>query len=380
MAHAETRSDYDSQSERENTSKVSLDESKEAFTKKVHHTRFMEVKGGRVVNDSVFKPLQPAKLYDVRGWFQNLVPEDKLAAKYIGQGNRQPFHRQIVEYKIDNEIHTKDGAEKYLQGAVEAMASDKRCTGEVEQLVNGYNIILRSLGNIENPKYKHLVFRNISAAFNELAVHEEYLQARRIETLFDSNIAVDASIVETLHRVDYEISCLNCDYYRFKDSNNTSNIKLFEKTKSHVRAGVSEVNEKMAERKLVQVISQKDYDQNKAGFYAFTDSKDNGAHIGIYELFRYRADNEEYCLDTFKTKYGCKKAKGFGQDINGKKFADRKNALAAAIEYLTTELRQDDTLHIKYFKVHFHGSEAAKRIYHGNYFHLHPKIKDMLKD
>ena len=84
--------------------------------------------------------------------------------------------------------------------------------------------------------------------------------------------------------IDNWIGHLNSDYYRFKDSNNTSNIKLLEKTKSHVRAGVSEVNEKMAERKLVQVISQKDYDQNKAGFYAFTDSKDNGAHIGIYEL------------------------------------------------------------------------------------------------
>ena len=87
-------------------------------------------------------------------------------------------------------------------------------------------------------------------------MHEEYLQARRIETLFDSNIAVDASIVETLHLVDNEISCLNSDYYRFKDSNNISNIKLLEKTKSHVRAGVSEVNEKMAERKSRDFVLQ----------------------------------------------------------------------------------------------------------------------------
>ena len=73
MAHAETRSDYDSQSERENTSKASLDSAREAFTKKVRHTRFMEVIGGKVVNDSGFKALQLAKLYDVLGLFKNLV-------------------------------------------------------------------------------------------------------------------------------------------------------------------------------------------------------------------------------------------------------------------------------------------------------------------
>jgi hypothetical protein len=58
MAHTETKSDYDGQSEREKTSKAFLVETKEGFAKKDRHTRFMEVKAGKVANDSGFKPIQ----------------------------------------------------------------------------------------------------------------------------------------------------------------------------------------------------------------------------------------------------------------------------------------------------------------------------------
>tara|TARA_A100001015_G_scaffold260119_1_gene304590 strand:+ start:46 stop:1188 length:1143 start_codon:yes stop_codon:yes gene_type:complete len=361
----------------------SVDQLKTAYAAKKHHQDYFVVRrGGVVTEEKGFKDMEVTEdaLFDAETLFDTMIPDHKLQTPYIGQGNTQPFNKLIREHKLDENVH-KNFAEKFLQGAVEAMCEDGGHTAEgMEALKNAYNGLVSVVQGINNAKYKHMALRNISCSINELAIHEEYVQAQKNEELFDSDTGKKEDIEKDIKKLRDEIENLKTDTRRAQGSSDKNFKKLIVKTKINVVEKVEALNEKIGSLKLVSRITNSDYDQNKACFYAFTTSKDNGKHIGVYELFRNEADDPIYCHHAFKTKLGCNKSKGFGKDIGGKRFSNRQDALKAAIEYLTTEMRQDNYDHINYFRVYFHGSEAAKQIYEGNYFHLSPKIRDLTAD
>lgn len=173
---------YFTEEEKERRSRRSVDQLRTAYAAKKHHQAYYVVRqGAKVTEEKGFKVMEVTEdaLFDAETLFDTMIPKHKLETPYIGQGNTQPFNKLIRDHKLAENVH-KNFAEKFLQGAVEAMCEDGGHTAEgMEALKNAYNRLVSVVQGINNAKYKHMALRNISCSINELAIHEEYVQAQK---------------------------------------------------------------------------------------------------------------------------------------------------------------------------------------------------------
>jgi hypothetical protein len=337
-----------------------------------------------VVATSDHKPVKEDEtIFDVPAAWEKLSTTKKAVARgNLGQTNTGIFRKEVVEFKHaahepGTTLHDQS-ADKYFQAVVEFFADEEKSEAEQTAVKDAVTALKNSIG-VLNPKHRYLATRNLSRCLNEKAQVMEYEQAVKNRQLFDSNDVLDAQIADQFKELEELLTEFRVDLKKIermeKDSTAKSDINRKNEelvtTKAKILSVVEDINNLHHQRKLAGKIHQPDYDADRAAFYTFR----NDDNIGVYELFRNRADNEQYCLQQFKAAKGCTNAKGFGKD----KFNDRRHALDAAIEDLKSDLRQDKFKNVNYFTCHFHTTSGYQQTYlAGKYFHLSPRVQSTL--